>query len=67
MALPQSIRNAGEPWTDQEVAQLKALAADNIPPPVISVRLGRPETAIEGKAAQAGITLNPQHKPPYGG
>jgi hypothetical protein len=66
MALPQSIRNASEPWTDEEVDRLKKLAADNIPPPVIGIRLGRPEVAIEGKAAQAGIRLNPRNRPPYG-
>jgi hypothetical protein len=66
MALPQSIRNASEPWSEQELARLKELAAGNIPPPVIGLRLGRPEVAIVDKAAQAGITLNPRNRPPYG-
>jgi len=66
MGLPQSIRNAGEPWTDQDVARLEELAAENIPPSVIGLRLGRPEEAILDKATQAGITLTPDYKPPYG-
>jgi hypothetical protein len=66
MALPQSIRNAGEPWTTEELGELEELAADNIPPTVIGLRLGRPEAAIELKASQAGITLCPRNRPPYG-
>ncbi len=66
MAVQQSIRNASEPWTDDEVARLGELAADNLPLSVIGLRLGRPEAAIEAKAAEAGITLLPHHRPPYG-
>ena len=64
--LPQSIRNAAEPWTAQELNKLKALAAENLPPSVIGLRLGRPEGAILSKALQAGITLTPLNRPPYG-
>ena len=66
MGLPQSIRNAAEPWTAKEVSKLKELAADNLPPSVISMRLGRPEAAILSKALQAGIRLMPLNRPPYG-
>lgn len=66
MALPQSIRNAAEPWTAKEISKLKKLAAENLPPSVISLRLGRPVPAIRSKAAQAGIELNPLNRPPYG-
>ena len=66
MELPQSIRNAGEPWTDQDLTRLEELATENIPPSVIGMRLGRPEEAIQLKAAQAGITLSPACRPPYG-
>lgn len=66
MGLPQSIRNAAEPWTTKELRKLKELAADNLPPSVISLRLGRPEPAILSKALQAGIKLTPLYRPPYG-
>ena len=66
MALPQSIRNAGEPWTREDLTRLKELAEDNIPPSVIGLRLGRPEEAVIVKADQAGITLTPLNKAPYG-
>jgi hypothetical protein len=63
---PQAFRNAAEPWTDDEVAELGELAADNFPPSVIGMRLGRPEQAVEQKAAQIGIQLLPIECPPYG-
>jgi hypothetical protein len=66
MPLPQSIRNAEEPWTAKEISKLKKLAAENLPRSVISLRLGRPEPAILSKAAQAGIKLTPLNRPPYG-
>jgi hypothetical protein len=66
MALPQSIRNAGEPWTRQELAELEELAADNIPPCVIGLRLGRPEDAIVDQARRSGVKLTPLNRPPYG-
>ncbi|WP_202865737.1 hypothetical protein [Kribbella turkmenica] len=48
------------------MSKLKELAADNLPPSVISMRLGRPEAAILSKALQAGIRLMPLNRPPYG-
>jgi hypothetical protein len=66
MAVPQSYRNASEPWTEEEIVQLGELAADNIPPSVIGMRLGRPERAVETKAAQVGVRLLPAERPPYG-
>jgi hypothetical protein len=66
MGIAQSIRNAAEPWTAKEISKLKELAAENLPPSVISLRLGRPEPAILSKAMQAGITLTPLNRPPYG-
>ncbi|MFI7067400.1 hypothetical protein ACIBL3_40850 [Kribbella sp. NPDC050124] len=45
---------------------MKELAADNLPPSVISLRLGRPESTILTKAVQAGIQLTPLYRPPYG-
>jgi hypothetical protein len=67
MQVQQSICNVGEPWSDDELAQLKELAAGNFPPCVIGLKLGRPEVAIESKAAEMGITVLPRNRPPYGG
>lgn len=66
MAVQQSTRNAGEPWSDDEVAELGELAAGNLPVCVIGLRLGRPEAAVEAKAVEKGITLLPHNRPPYG-
>ncbi|MFF1820716.1 hypothetical protein ACFVWG_25645 [Kribbella sp. NPDC058245] len=66
MVLPQSVSNAEKPWTEKELARLGEFAASNIPPCVIGIRLGRPQAAVQQKAAQAGITLQPAQRPPYG-
>jgi hypothetical protein len=66
-AQSQSYRNAAGPWTADEVAWLSELAADNFPPSVIGLRLGRPEQAVALKAAQLGVRLLPAQCPPYGG
>ena len=66
MALPQSISRASEPWTKEDLRRLREFAAENIPPCVIGVRLGRPEEAVHAKADEAGITLSPENRPPYG-
>ncbi|MEU0090608.1 hypothetical protein [Kribbella sp. NPDC006257] len=66
-AQSQSYRNAAGPWTADEVAWLSELAADNFPPSVIGLRLGRPEQAVAVKAAQVGVRLLPDECPPYGG
>jgi hypothetical protein len=65
--LPQSIRNAAEPWTAKEITRFKSLAAQNLPLSVISLRLGRPEVAIRAKATETGIRIGPLNRPPYGG
>lgn len=67
MELPQSVSNAEEPWTEEELARLGELAERNIPPCVIGIRLGRPQAAVQQKATEAGITLEPANRPPYGG
>ena len=51
----------------KDLSTLEKLAAANLPPSVISLRLGRPEPAILTKAVQVGITLTPLNRPPYGG
>jgi hypothetical protein len=59
-------RNPGREWTDDDVQQLRDLAASNTPTGVITVKLGRSEDAIRAKAKAEGISLAPANRPPYG-
>lgn len=63
--MAKSTRNAGNPWTAQDVRQLKELAKGNTPTRVIGLKLGRTETAIYGKASSEGISLSPTNQSPY--
>jgi hypothetical protein len=56
---PSSTRETGEPWTDDELTQLRELAERNTPAHVIGLNLGRSENAVRAKADQNGITLQP--------
>ena len=66
MATTKSTRNTGKPWTMQAVQQLKQLARENTPTPVIGVKLGRTPRAIQSKASEQGISLAPPNRSPYG-
>ena len=44
-----------QPWTTQEVRELKTLAKRNTPTGVMSLKLERPENAIRSKAQREGI------------
>ena len=59
-------RNDGDPWSDEEVAQLRELAQGNTPVGVMSVKLGRIEDAIPRQAASEGISLSPPNRAPCG-
>jgi hypothetical protein len=63
--MSKSTRNAGKPWTPQEVQQLKALASANTPTRVIGIKLGRPPGGIQAKASEKGISLGPTNQSPY--
>lgn len=63
--MAKSTRNAGNPWTAQDVRQLKELAKGNTPTRVIGLKLDRTETAIYGKASSEGISLSPTNQSPY--
>jgi len=64
--LPKSERNTRQPWTDQEVRQLRQLAKGNTPTRVIGLKLGRTESAIYAKARASKISLQPPNQSPYG-
>jgi len=63
--MSKSTRNAGKPWTSQEVKQLQQLASGNTPTRVIGLKLGRPEGGIYSKASEQGIPLKPTNQSPY--
>ncbi|MCE4222291.1 hypothetical protein HCU64_00875 [Methylobacterium sp. C25] len=43
-------------WTLETVHQLRTLAREGVPVPVISMRLKRPVEAVTAKLAELGIT-----------
>jgi hypothetical protein len=58
-------KQRAEPWEAVEVRELKALARDNTPTGVISLKLRRPPAAIRSKAQREGISLGPTNRSPY--
>ena len=64
--MPKSTKNTGTPWTPDQEAQLRELAAGNTPTRVIGVKLGRTETAVRSKAQSLGVSLKPTNQSPYG-
>ncbi len=62
---PKYIRNSGKEWSTEEVRELKRLAKEDTPTPVIGLKLGRTPSAIYTRASEEGISLmppNPHHK-----
>ena len=64
-AHPKYKRNMREPWSREDVRTLKELARGNTPTGVISLKMGRTETAVRGKAQREGISLKPANRSPY--
>jgi hypothetical protein len=62
---PAYKRKFGQPWSTEDLKQLRALARENTPTGVLSVKLQRPETAIRSKASREGISLRPTNRSPY--
>lgn len=62
----KSTRNNREPWTKENLKELKQLAKTNTPTRVIGLKLGRTEAAIRGKARSEGVSLKPANRSPYG-
>jgi hypothetical protein len=65
MNTPKSKRNAGKPWTPDQVEKLKELAEGNTPTGVISLKLGRTPAAVQAKAHDLDISLKPTNQSPY--
>jgi hypothetical protein len=62
---PKYKRRTGEPWSPQEVRELRSLAKGNTPTGVISLKLQRPPAGIRSKAHRDGISLRPVIRSPY--
>jgi hypothetical protein len=62
---PKYKRKLGQPWSDEDVRQLRSLAKGNTPTGVLSLKLQRPEAAIRSKAQREGISLKPANRSPY--
>jgi hypothetical protein len=62
---PKYKQRARELWEAAEVRELKALARDNTPTGVISLKLRRPPAAVRSKAQREGISLRPTNRSPY--
>ena len=50
-------RNAGKRWRYEDVAELKRLARQGAALRLISLKLGRPDSAIRTKARELNLTL----------
>jgi hypothetical protein len=62
---PKYIRNSGKEWSAEEVRELKRLAKEDTPTPVIGLKLGRTPAAVYTRASEEGVSLmppNPHHK-----
>ncbi len=64
-ANPQYKRRSRQPWESSEVRELRALAKQNTPTGLISLKLERPPAAIRSKARREGISLRPTNRSPY--
>lgn len=51
--------NSGKPWTTQQEQILRSLAEQNTPIRRIALKLGRTSTAVQSKAKEINLPLNP--------
>ena len=63
--MPKSTRNSGKQWSASEVKQLRSLAKRNTPTGVIGLRLGRSKAAVQSKAGEKRVSLEPVNRSPY--
>jgi hypothetical protein len=57
--------NAGNPWSPQDVRQLRQLVRQNTPTRVMGLKLGRTTSSIYQKARTEGLSLKPVNQSPY--
>lgn len=63
--MAKSTRNSGKAWSGADKASLRKLAKGNTPTGVMSIKLGRSESAIYSKASEMGVSLKPTNQSPY--
>jgi hypothetical protein len=64
-ANPKYLRNTREPWSSDEVKELRQLVRQNTPTRVIGLKLGRSVHSVQGKAQREGISLKPVNRSPH--
>jgi hypothetical protein len=55
----KTARNAGKPWTAEQLAALQTLVSQNVPVRRIGLKLGRTSAAILAKAKELDLPLDP--------
>jgi len=63
--MTKSTRNSGKSWSGTDLINLRKLAKGNTPTRVISLKIGRSESAIYSKASEIGVSLKPTNQSPY--
>jgi hypothetical protein len=56
--------NHRQPWTKDQVQELKRLAKENTSIKLMGIMLGRTAEAVQGKALKLGIRLKPANRRP---
>lgn len=59
-------KNSHKQWTFKEETQLRKEARGNTPTRVIGIKHGRTPVAIQSKAQELNISLEPHNRAPYG-
>lgn len=59
-------KNSGKQWVAKEEAQLKKEIKANTPTRIIGLKHGRTPGAIQAKAQELGLSLEPHNRSPYG-
>jgi len=59
-------KNSGKSWTGSDNKQLRKLAKENTPTPLIAWKLGRSESGVRSHASDINLSLKPTNKSPYG-
>lgn len=58
-------KNHGADWTRSDDAQLRKLAKQNTPTPLIAYKMQRTEPAIRNRASEIDLSLKPTNQSPY--
>lgn len=59
-------KNHGQPWTKQDIQELKKLIKGNTPTDLLAHKLGRTSPSVRAKVHELGLSLAPTNKSPYG-